>query len=411
MTNWYPTKDNPFVGCFFKEQAFATSEYFNYLVVRYTEHNKFTPLYWLMALFGKNYKLKEINTENNTVEYDLCVYYPRVYLKELWYKIIHRKHCKKEGIGFYNAFSYQKLKHDLLAKIFKKHFANKIDVVYCVDAQIESYNLQCVSDALKIPYIIGEHAPFPWPGKVIDEVNHNAIEKADLFLAISNDKIRQVLLQNIKLKKIAYIGNLIDETKFLPKASMLDKKTFIIVAAHSFYKNYDVFIAVMNRLTEISKTDFSVMIVGYSANKGYSKNVEEFENKIKNSKFYEKAVMVPYVSRENMPEIYQKASAFIMTSIQEGQPVSSLEAACCGLPIFSTRCGGVEDYVDDSVGRIYDLTDVESFANGLNDYLEGKISFDSDHIRKSIVDRYGRKAFIEKFAKLFNSVIENGHQG
>ena len=76
---------------------------------------------------------------------------------------------------------------------------------------------------------------------------------------------------------------MIDETKLLyvPRKEH-DIKTFVIVAAHSFYKNYNMFIKVINRLTEITEKEFRVLIVGYGANKGYSKNVHELEKKFIN---------------------------------------------------------------------------------------------------------------------------------
>ena len=209
------------------------------------------------------------------------------------------------------------------------------------------------------------------------------------------------------MPKINYIGNLIDEERLFARERHNQVKTFVIVAAHSFYKNYDLFIAVMNRLTEITAIPFKVMIVGYGANKGYSKNVEEFEYTIEKTKFADKTEMIPYVPHEKIGEVLNRADVFVMTSIQEGQPVSAMEAACCGLPIFSTRCGGVEDYVDDKMGRIYDIMDCEGLANGLKDYLEGKMFFDSKSIRKTIVCRFGKKFFIDKFVNVFNEVIDD----
>ena len=94
-----------------------------------------------------------------------------------------------------------------------------------------------------------------------------------------------------------------------------------------------------------------------------------------------------------------------MTSIQEGQPVSAMEAACCGLPIFSTRCGGVEDYVDEKMGRIYSVVDCEGMTQGLKEYLEGDIEFDAHHIRQQVIEKFGNKAFVEKFTNAFHQVI------
>ena len=169
--------------------------------------------------------------------------------------------------------------------IFAQDIGESIDLLYCVNAQKESYTLQCVSEALKKPYVVAEHAPFPWPGQSISDVEKQAIENAEAFMAISYDKIRQVLLQNIKPKKIVYVGNLVDESQFVLKKYSGEIKTFLIVAAHSFYKNYDLFIEIFNKLVKITEIPFRVMIVGYGSNKGYSKNSDELENKIKLSDF------------------------------------------------------------------------------------------------------------------------------
>jgi glycosyltransferase involved in cell wall biosynthesis len=95
-----------------------------------------------------------------------------------------------------------------------------------------------------------------------------------------------------------------------------------------------------------------------------------------------------------------------MTSIQEGQPVSALEAACCGLPIFSTICGGVEDYVTTDLGRLYRMEDYESFSNGLKDFLEGRLSFDPLYIRETVISQYGKAAFVNSFVGAVMDVLK-----
>ena len=118
--------------------------------------------------------------------------------------------------------------------------------------------------------------------------------------------------------------------------------------------------------------------------------------------------MIPEISHDRIHELYARADAFIMTSIQEGQPVSAMEAGCCGLPIFSTMCGGVEDYVTEDIGRIYPIMDCEGFAAGLKDFLEGNIQFDNRHIRETVVGKFGKRAFVENFTRVFQDVIETG---
>lgn len=401
VTNWYPTEENPVQGCFFKEQAFVVENEFDFIIFRYQEKIKKNPIKKDCVFIS--------NIEKNTIEYNAVAYIPlSVYICDMIYNI-KIKLCGKniEGIGKYASPKRKKLVKRKLIALFSKIDQN-VDVFYCVDAQSEAYNLQCLAENFGKPYVVGEHAPVPWPGTLINDINKYAIEKANLFLAISNDKIRQILLQNIKISHVFYIGNLVNENNMIYIPKDIDHvRTFIIVAAHSFYKNYSLFIRVMNILTEATKVDFKVMIVGYGANKGYTHNVEELENEIKNSKFADRTELISEVPHKRMGEMYNRADAFVMTSIQEGQPVSAMEAACCGLPIFSTKCGGIEDYVDDEMGRIYNIVDAEGMAYGLKNYLEGNITFNSAVIRKKAVDKFGTEAFTKNFTRAFNEVIDN----
>lgn len=411
ITNWYPTKDNPYQGVFFKEQAFALEEYFDFVVIHYKEKRNISILgYVLKKLQKKTITVSSINGERNTEEYDVNVILPKITLYIDKLNSICEKIVKKnrlDGVSVYISKSYQKRKKNILTQVFQKYFSDTIDVLYCVDAQGESNTLQYVSEIIGKPYVISEHAPFLYPGKGLKDIEKNAMEKADLFMAISYDKIRQVLMQNIKLKKIAYVGNMVDENQFMLRAGNNKTKTFVMVAANSFYKNYDLFIKIFERLIEITDVPFKVMIVGYGANKGYSKNVEVLEQRICNSKFGHCAELIPEVNHDKIQEVYYRADAFVMTSIQEGMPVSALEAGCSGLPIFSTMCGGVEDYVTDKIGRIYKIIDSEAFAYGLKEFLEGQIEFDSCYIREYIVKMYGKDAFVKRMKTCFEDVISS----
>ena len=44
-------------------------------------------------------------------------------------------------------------------------------------------------------------------------------------------------------------------------------------------------------------------------------------------------------------------------------------------------------------------------AGHLNDFLEGKITFDGEHIHGVIEERFGIKAFTDNFGRIVNEVI------
>lgn len=401
FTNWYPTSDNPYSGVFFQEQAFALKDGFDFFVFHYNER--------IAKPFAKRFIISESNRVQNTVEYDIVASVPlHVYLADLFATVKGRlSKSNRTGLGqvsYEHRYAYRK---KLIGKYFSQEFSEPMDLLYCIDAQSEAGLVRLFAEHLHLPYIAAEHGVFPWPGTTIDRFTKESIEKADGFLAISNDKIRQVLLQDIRLPKTWYVGNMVDETSFglRPQPSEGHVCTFIIVAANSYYKNYGLFIKIMDRLAQISDVPFKVMIVGYAANKGYSQDKEGFERAIMASAFADRTELIPEVPHDQLAACLHKADAFIMTSIQEGQPVSAIEAACCGLPVFSTRCGGVEDYVDDSMGRIFPVTEVEGFAEALLQFLKGELSFDSEHVRKHVIERFGKKEFVRLMTEVFTEVI------
>lgn len=405
IPSWYPTKDNKFAGSFFREQALAMDGHYNFIVVHYTEHTTFA----LKAFFKNHSKkiLAQVNSESNIIEYNVDYY--SSFLQKIsnvlyTFKIRHLKHKFENGVGSFLPDSYLRKRERFVKRVLD---VNKweFDYIYGLCAQDVAIPAMVFSNVSQKPYVLAEHGPFPWPGHTINNLQKRGLEQAQLFLAISNDKIRQVLLQNVHLKRIEYIGNLVDENTFVRAPIEHGTiKTFVIVAATSFYKQYSMFIKIFNELSIITDVPFKVVVAGYKANKNYSKNPELLEQQLKESKFADKLELIPTLERSEMPFLYNRTDVFVMTSIQEGQPVSAMEAACCGLPVFSTRCGGVEDYINSEEGRIYSITDYKSFAQGLKEYLEGKITFDNEHIRKKCVSYFGKEAFVGNFYKSFESL-------
>lgn len=405
IVTWYPSKENPWAGSFFKEQCELLSDKYDITLLKIDYFNTLGIKYSLKRIDGKDITINDIGLSSSFTEKQVVIYRP----SELALKnnLLSRYNIRKKGIAGVGIVDCESEK-----KFWRKHMTRltsilgeKYDLVYGMSAQGTAIYASLIAKELGVPYILSEHSPFLIPGSSMSDTFKDAMEGASAFLAISNDKVRQILMQNIKLKNITYIGNIIDEEKFTYEPQSHEDKTFLIVASHSFYKNYDLFIKTMNRLTELATKPFKVIVAGFGANKGYSQGVDEFVKKIENSMFYDMAEMIPSVSREDIAALYNRADAFVMTSIQEGQPVSAIEATACGLPVFSTRCGGVEDYLDEKMGRIVPILDYEALANHLNDFLDGKVAYDSEYIRNTVVSMFGREAFCKNIDKIFDEVI------
>ncbi len=407
IPSWYPTKDNPFQGSFFREQALILSQNFNFIVLRINEKHVYFPIYYIKSLFGLTKpKVTFIQDDNGLKEYCLKIQKPMYFV---WAEFKYKLHKKlkndiPQGVGKFELQSVTKSIRKSIRKIKKLKLIPDFDCVYSVTTQDMVILGKEFATEYSVPHVTAEHAPFPWPGSTIKDATKDAIESADAFLAISSDKVRQIMLQNIKIKP-HYVWNFCDETKFSVNKTNNQNKTFLIVAANSFYKNYPLFISTMEELKKISKVDFQIIVAGYNANKGYSQNAKELEEMIKKSSFANNTEMIEAVARDDMPALYNRCDAFIMTSIQEGLPISAIEASMSGLPVFSTRCGGVEDYIDDSMGKIVSITDYKSLALACNNFLNGTKKYDGNKIREKAISLFGREAFIKNVSTVFDEVM------
>ncbi|HEX9971119.1 MAG TPA: glycosyltransferase family 4 protein [bacterium] len=71
-----------------------------------------------------------------------------------------------------------------------------------------------------------------------------------------------------------------------------------------------------------------------------------------------------------MRQLYQNASVYVMLSLTEGSPITTLEAMACGLPVVCTPEGSGE-YIEDGVnGFIFPFKDANKLAEQVNYLFE-----------------------------------------
>ncbi len=79
------------------------------------------------------------------------------------------------------------------------------------------------------------------------------------------------------------------------------------------------------------------------------------------------AVVLPgLLSPEEVPKYLQASDFMVFPSHSEGMPQSILEAMNCGLPVVTTRVGGIpEAVIDGQTGLLVDAKDVEQLKNAM----------------------------------------------
>jgi glycosyltransferase involved in cell wall biosynthesis len=72
------------------------------------------------------------------------------------------------------------------------------------------------------------------------------------------------------------------------------------------------------------------------------------------------------VSNVELRALYNRASVYFLTSRYEGWGIPAAEAMACGAAVVSTRCGGVEDFLEDDVnGSLVAVGDAPAVAESI----------------------------------------------
>jgi len=77
--------------------------------------------------------------------------------------------------------------------------------------------------------------------------------------------------------------------------------------------------------------------------------------------------VLPFVTREQIPELYAGHDIFVFPSLMEGMPLSLLEAMATGMPVVSTYNSGMADVIED---RFNGLAVADADAQALADAIE-----------------------------------------
>ncbi len=114
-----------------------------------------------------------------------------------------------------------------------------------------------------------------------------------------------------------------------------------------------------NVLAKLQQTLPELQVVCFGAHKISSEYVRP-----RNFKYYYRP------EQDVIPEIYRSVDCWLVPSTTEGFGMPGLEAAACGCPIVSTRCGGPEDYLEEGQnGYLVNVGDEQNMIDKLQKVL------------------------------------------
>lgn len=111
---------------------------------------------------------------------------------------------------------------------------------------------------------------------------------------------------------------------------------------------------------------------------------------------------------DTVPAHLKASDIFLLTSRWEALPISIVEAFRAGLPVIATDCGGVSELVDEDVGELCPVEDVDALTKAVFEYVEAPVLRKAkglSALKRSTEDRFDSDAVHEAFEAAYKELL------
>ncbi|HLP10978.1 MAG TPA: glycosyltransferase [Flavobacteriales bacterium] len=264
---------------------------------------------------------------------------------------------------------------------------------------------------------------------IIKQIERSLARKSSAIIAISDEQKHELVnIHRIcEAQKMHVIPLGFDLEKFAANTSekrrafrqkyMVDDDEIAITIVGRLVpvKNHDFFIQVVKNVLAKSKKRLRFFIVGDGESR------EQIVNRLNEFNVdhcywpneQKKATVVLTSWSKEVDVVNAGSDIIVLTSLNEGTPVSLIEAQASGKPIVSTRTGGINNIVIEGESAfLTGVDEVELFTEKLlqiteNESLRKKMELAG---REFVVERFGYKRLCADMARLYDTLLQSGHK-
>lgn len=224
---------------------------------------------------------------------------------------------------------------------------------------------------------------------------------ADYFLSPSVWVSKSLIDAGIDERKIIMLPHGVDPKKFKPKSESYEipeKLRFLFVGRVEGAKGIRY---LFDAFKQLQHENIELIVVGNTFTWGdevkkYSKNI----------------IVKGMINSNNMPEIYNSADVFILSSLWEGSALSMLEAMSAGMPVIASSHSCAPDIITDGKeGFVYDPYNIDSLKEHILWYIKNKDKIVSmGKAARKTAEANSWDVYYDNCAKVYQEIIKREHQ-
>lgn len=378
LASWYPNKTDAFAGDFIQRHVLATSAYAKCVVLFITKDES----------LGKREEKIEVSNEDGVIVYR--AYYGRSSNISILEK-------------FRSLRTYIALQEKLIQKIQKDHGIP--DIVHVQVTMKAGLGAIYFKKQLQIPYVVTEH----WSGYYRESVpniyqqssmfrkfTRQILSGANLLLPVTND-LGRLIANSFTKTPYQAVPNVVNTDLFFYKEYRPSTFRFIHPSYLNYQKNPE---GMLNAAAQLKKQgyQFELILLGNDNEK-----LKQLASELDLSN--EVSILAP-VSYPEVAQYMQQSSALLLFSRFENIPCVVLEALCCGLPVISTRVGGIAEFINEENGLLIQSEDVNALTAAMKNMIDNYEQYNRSNISINAINNYSYPVVGKQYFEIYKKIIK-----
>ena len=265
-----------------------------------------------------------------------------------------------------------------------------------------------------IPYVITVHGT-DLMGFKKDERYHkyalaggiNAAKIITISRQVHNDTLKIYKLPEEKLK---LNPNGFDDDMFQPKnitkkelftqfgLNINPEKLVSFVGKFTDFKGIDILIKAARKITD----EIPEVVFALAGDGQLMSEMKELTAQLKLDNMF----FLGQQTQEDVASLYSAADVSVVPSRIEPFGLVAIEALGCGTPVVATNAGGLPDFVNNKVGQLIEMENVEALANAIIDELKNNTKLTKGkYAREYAVENYSWKKTLQNVISVYEEAI------
>jgi len=202
--------------------------------------------------------------------------------------------------------------------------------------------------------------------RIYNHLDRLALKRFNALAAVSNSVSQRLIDSGVSSRKIKNIANGIDVEPFerartLPALAFDSHKVVGMVARLDLQKGFEYLLRAVRELC-VAFRELKVVIVGEGPDR------TAIEDMIQQYGLQSNVVLAGQLS--DMPGVYAAIDIFVLPSLNEGLPMTILEAMAASKPVIATRVGAIPSLIKDGdTGLLVGPRDADGLRNAIASLL------------------------------------------